>query len=879
MLDLADAAGLTAVACGGALYHDRDRRPLHDVLTATRLKKPVAELMEHLPSNGQRHLKTTEELTAQFAAHPELLARTVEVADRCTFSLDDLRYEYPREIAPDGLTLTQYLRRETYAGVEDRYPDGLPEKVERQIEFELQLIEEQRYEAFFLTVYDAVKFARSRGILCQGRGSAANSAVCFCLHITEIDPAQSNLLFERFLSTARDEAPDIDVDFEHERREEVIQYLYAKYGRHRTGIAAAVATYRPRSAIRDIGKALGLSLDRVDRLAKHVGRWKMEVRMAEAFEDAGMHPGSRTCRQIEWLMSHLLGFPRHLSQHSGGMVMTDGRLDESVPIENAAMPGRTVVQWDKDDLAALGMLKVDVLALGMLTAMKRCFALITKHYRPIAKPSDIPHGDRATYRMIQAADTMGVFQIESRAQMSMLPRLRPKCFYDLVIEVAIVRPGPIQGDMVHPYLRRREGVEEVTYPSEEVKGVLGRTLGVPIFQEQAMELAKVAAGFTADEADQFRRAIGAWRSTGLIDSFEQRLKRGLDSKGYSGEFADRLFQQIRGFGEYGFPESHAASFAILVYASCWIKCHYPAAFCAALLNSQPMGFYQPAQLVSDARGHGVRVRPADVNHSDWDCTLEPLRGRVVKQEIKRQTQGRLGEGGDQCAVRLGLRMIRGFGEADALRVERARLDGPFGTYAEFCRRTGLQGRALRKLADAGALKSLDLGRREGAWASRPDGKPTPLLPAADEPIPELPRMSDAAEVTADYRTTGLSLRGHPVAFLRESLKARGVVTAEDLKSIGANVEVAVAGLVLLRQQPGSAHGVVFMTLEDETGPINLIFWPDVWQQWHRVARVAGGLIARGPVQRQRGVIHVLVRSVEDLSGETAELRHKSKDFQ
>ena len=872
MLALAETVGIAPVASGAALYHSRQRRHLHDVLTAVRLKQPVSELAGALQANGERHLRSTAAIANLYAGHPELIARTVEIADRCRFSIDDLRYEYPQEIAPEGLTLPEYLRRETYAGAAIRYGASLPPAVAEQIEVELELIANCRYEAFFLTVYDAVRFARSRDILCQGRGSAANSAVCFCLGITEVDPARSNLLFERFLSTARDEAPDIDVDFEHERREEVIQYLYQKYGRERAGIAAAVATYRPRSAIRDIGKALGLSQDRIDALARHIGRWKLDGPLHECFEDAGLDPDGSMATTITRLLHDLLGFPRHLSQHSGGMVLTNGRLDESVPIENASMPGRTVIQWDKDDLAAAGLLKVDVLALGMLTAVRRCMRLINRHYRPMTRLDDIPAEDPATYGMIQQADTIGVFQIESRAQMSMLPRLRPRRFYDLVIEVAIVRPGPIQGDMVHPYLRRRAGLEQVDYPSDEVRGVLERTLGVPIFQEQAMELAKVAAGFTAEEADQFRRAIGAWRSTGLIDEFEQRLKNGLAAKGYSGEFGDRLFKQIRGFGEYGFPESHAASFALLVYASCWLKCHYPAAFCCALLNSQPMGFYHPAQLVADVRKHGVEVRPVDVNHSQWESTLEPRRRRIVRQETHRQTRG------DQYAIRLGLQMVRGLRENDAQTLVTARQPSRFTSYADICRRTGLPAAAMRTLADAGAFGSLNLDRRRSSWAARPGGAVPPLLAGQTESVPDLPPMSESGEVTADYRTTGLSLRGHPLQFLRDELTDRGILPIAELEERLPDERVTVAGLVLLRQQPGSAHGVVFMTLEDETGTTNLIFWVDVWAKWQRIGRVASGLIVTGRLQRDRGVIHVVVETIENLTDRTMHVKSQTRDF-
>ncbi|MBL9125029.1 MAG: error-prone DNA polymerase, partial [Planctomycetaceae bacterium] len=646
-LDISRRAGIPLAAAGGVLFHDPERRPLCDVLTATRVRQTVAAAAELLEPNAERYLKSPAQLGELFAAAPACLERTLEIAARCTFSLDELRYEYPEELAPSGRTPLEHLEQLTWQGARTRYPAGIPAKVQQLLKHELSIIADLRYEAYFLTVWDLVRFARQREILCQGRGSAANSAVCYCLGVTAVDPERMDVLFERFISRERNEAPDIDVDFEHERREEVLQYLYDKYGRERVGMTAEVITYRPRSAVRDVGKALGLSLDRIDALAKVIDSYHAD-KLADRCRQAGVDPESPLGRQLLMLVGQLLGFPRHLGQHVGGMVMTQGPLCELVPIENAAMADRTVIEWDKDDLDELGILKVDCLSLGMLTAIRKCFELVQRHHGRTLTLADVPEGDPATYEMISRADTMGVFQIESRAQMSMLPRLRPNCFYDLVVEVAIVRPGPIQGNMVHPYLRRRAGLEPITYPNDEIREVLHKTLGVPLFQEQAMRLAVVAAGFTPGEADQLRRAMGAWRRPGIIEQFKQKLTEGMLARGLAPEFAHHVFNQIRGFGEYGFPESHAASFALLAYVSAWLKCHYPAAFCAALLNSQPMGFYAPAQLVRNAREHGVEILPVDVNNSLWDATLE------------------------NGALRLGLRQVVGLGEAAARQIEAAR---------------------------------------------------------------------------------------------------------------------------------------------------------------------------------------------------------------
>ena len=679
--------------------------------------------------------------------------------------------------------------------------------------------------------------------------------------MTSVDPDRIDVLFERFISKDRDEAPDIDVDFEHQRREEVIQYVYEKYGRERSGMTAELITYRPRSAIRDVGKALGLSLDRVDFLAKALGHDDPGDKFPLHLREAGLDPTGRLARQLIHLVREILGFPRHLSQHVGGMVLTQRPLCEMVPIENASMPGRTVVQWDKDDLDALGILKVDCLALGMLSAIRRSLKLLEEHSGQSWNLATIPAEDPAVYEMVQRADTVGVFQIESRAQMSMLPRLKPTCFYDLVIEVAIVRPGPIQGDMVHPYLRRRNGEESVEYPNEAVREVLEKTLGVPLFQEQAMRLVVVAAGFTANEADQLRRAMGAWRKTGLIEQFEHKLITGMIANGYSEEFARNLFRQIEGFGSYGFPESHAASFALLVYVSCWIKCHHPAIFLAALLNSQPMGFYGPAQLVADARAHGVEVRPVDVNHSDWETTIE-----------RRDEDGSL-------AVRLGLSMIKGLSGVAGETVARARRDGTFRSYGDFVARTRLTTAILSRLAAADAFGSLGLGRRPALWQSLAETPDLPLLAnLVDEPPPPLPLLSPPEDVFLDYRSQGLSLRGHPLAALRESLAALNVVPAARLKELEADRPYQVAGLVLMRQRPSTAKGTTFMTLEDETGIANLIIWPQVWERFRRIGRQARAVVATGMLQQQEGVIHLIVARLQDLTDELPDLGHLSRDF-
>ncbi|MBP87446.1 MAG: error-prone DNA polymerase [Planctomycetaceae bacterium] len=879
-IELSHVTSVPLVAANDVHYHIRQRSQLQDIVTAIRHGCTVAELGHRRFPNSERYLKPPDQMAELFAAYPEAFHRTIEIAERCHFSLDELRYEYPEELAPAGITSLQYLEQLTWEGAKQRYPKGIPDEVRKLIEHELQLIKELRYEAYFLTVWDLVRFAREKGreILCQGRGSAANSAVCYCLGITSVNPERINVLFERFVSKERDEAPDIDVDFEHERREEVLQYIYAKYGRERAGIAATVISYRPRSAVRDVGKALGLSLDRVDTIAKAIEKYGDVKDLEHRLQDAGLDPSSRISRQLIDLSMEILSFPRHLSQHVGGMVMTKGPLCEMVVIENAAMPRRTVVQWDKDDLAALGILKVDCLSLGMLTAIRKCFELIEKHCGQSYTLASIPQDDPNVYEMVQRADTVGVFQIESRAQMSMLPRLRPENYYDLVIEVSIVRPGPIQGNMVHPYLRRREGKDKVSYPSEEVKAVLERTLGVPIFQEQAMQLAVVAAGFTPGEADQLRRAMGAWRRRGLIDGFQQKLIRGMLDRGYSMEFAEQLFNQIRGFGEYGFPESHAASFALLVYVSSWMKHYYPAAFTASILNSLPMGFYAPAQLIADVRKHDVEVFPVDVNFSHWDCTLEGL--RIADCGMRNEETNPKSAIRNPQSLRLGFRILDGLSQTHAETIVRGRGDGPFTSFDDFCHRTKLSSAILKRLSKADAFRSLNMPRREALWQSLPEQTQLPLFDNIDpgEPEVDLPAMSLQQEVVADYQSAHLSLRGHPMQFVRDKLDELQVMCAERLPNLAADRRYKVAGLVLARQRPSTAKGVTFVTLEDETGIVNLIVRQEVWKRYYRTAQRATAMLVHGRLQREREVIHILADRLEDLSPTLAEVKSKSRDF-
>lgn len=871
---LADDYGLPRVAAGDVHMHARGRRALQDLLSAIRLNTPVAELGHARLCNGERHLRRRDDLAVLYP--PALLAETLRVAQRCTFSLDELCYQYPDDVTPAGCTPQAYLCRLTEEGIAWRWPDGCPERVRAQIAHELALIEELGYAAYFLTVWDMVRFARERGILCQGRGSAANSAVCYCLGITEVDPSRMNLLFERFISRERNEPPDIDVDFEHQRREEVIQYVYRKYGRERAALAATVITYRTRSALRDVGKALGLGLEQIESLVAAAAAWRRYRELTvEHLAEAGFGPDNPVLKRLLVLVNMLRGFPRHLSQHVGGFVIAAGRLDELVPIENASMPERTVIQWEKDDLEALGLLKVDVLALGMLSAIRRAIDLVNRSSdlgpEPALSLANIPPEDPEVYAMIQRADTIGVFQIESRAQMSMLPRLRPKCFYDLVIEVAIVRPGPIQGDMVHPYLRRRQGSEEVDYPSEEVRFVLERTLGVPIFQEQVIKLAMVAAGFTPGEADQLRRAMAAWKRRGGLEPYEKKLMQGMQARGYRREFAERVYRQILGFGDYGFPESHAASFALLVYVSAWLKCYHPAAFCAALINSLPMGFYAPAQLVRDAREHGVEVRPADVNHSDWDCTLEPIGSAFQKN--------RPSDSPDEPVLRLGLRMIRGLSEVAAHRIAAARATGEFASVQDLARRARINRADLKALAAADALQGVAGHRHLAAWdvAGVEDAPALATLDRFDEQLPALHAPTPGQAVLADYAQLGLSLREHPLALVRERLRERGLLSSREVGERAPGEIVHAVGLVLIRQRPGNGRAI-FVTLEDEYGGMNLLIWADLAERQRRTLLGSQLLGVVAEIQRAEGVQHLLCRRLEDHSDLLGGLAVTSRDF-
>ena len=856
---LAQELGIPAVASGDVHMHQRRRRALQDTLTAIRQKTSVARAGLALHPNGERLLRPLARLLELYPR--ALLDATLEIAGRCHFSLGEIRYEYPEEVVPQGQLPSAYLRGLVGQGAARRWPGGVPQPVRELLDRELALISELGYERYFLTVHDLVEFARGRDILCQGRGSAANSAVCYALGITEVDPARMTVLFERFISRERNEPPDIDVDFEHERREEVIQYLYRKYGRERAALTATVICYHPKSAVRDVGKALGLDAPQIDRLARAMQWWDGNEVADRWIRDAGLDPANPLLARVLALTRELIGFPRHLSQHSGGFVISRGPLEELVPIENAAMPERTVIQWDKDDLDELGLLKVDVLGLGMLSAIQKALALVSARRVGDFRMSDIPPEDPAVYEMICRADTIGVFQIESRAQMAMLPRLRPRCYYDLVIEVAIVRPGPIQGQMVHPYLRRRSGQEPVEYPGPEVRAVLARTLGVPIFQEQVMQLAIVAAGFTPGEADRLRRAMAAWKRKGSLGPFEQRLAEGMRARGYDAGFARQLFQQILGFGEYGFPESHAASFAFLVYVSAWLKRHEPAAFCCALLNSQPMGFYAPAQLVRDARAHGVPVRAVDVNASDLDSTLEPAAGRGP-------------------ALRLGLGRVRGLSRDGAECLVAARADGAFRDIGELARRTRLPRRDLEALAAAGALAGLAGHRHLAAWQVLGIEPPLPLAPAAEraEGIPLLRAPSEGEDIVADYRAVGLTLARHPLALLRPQLAACGWLPAAEVLQLADGARVVTGGIVLTRQRPGSASGVIFVTLEDETGYVNLVVWSRIADRHRKTLLGARLLGVRGRLQREGEVLHVVVERLEDRSALLGTLAAPARNF-
>jgi error-prone DNA polymerase len=840
------------VVAGDVLYHVPERHILQDVMTCIREGCTVDDAGFRRERFADRHLLSPEEMARRFARYPDAVTRTMEIVDRCRFSLDELRYQYPSEVEEPGQTPQQTLERLTWEGATRRYPQGIPDAITAQLRHELRLIDEISYAPYFLTVHNIVRYARSRGILCQGRGSAANSTVCFVLGITAIDPTRSSLLFERFISAARKEPPDIDVDFEHERREEVIQWIYRTYGHDRAAICATVIRYRGRGAIRDVGKALGLTEDVISALASQVWAWSDEGVEDAYATNLNLNINESRLRLTLDLARQLMGFPRHLSQHPGGFALTQDRLDELVPIEPATMKDRQVIEWDKDDIDALRFMKVDVLGLGMLGCMRHAFDLLKAHYGKELDLASIPSEDPATFAMIQRADTIGVFQIESRAQMSMLPRLKPARFYDLVIEVAIVRPGPIQGDMVHPYLRRREGKEPVDYPTPELERVLGKTLGVPLFQEQAMQVAIVCAGFTPDEADALRRSMATFRFTGGVSHFKQKLIDGMVANGYSEDFATKTFSQIEGFGSYGFPESHAASFALIAYASSWMKCHYPAVFACALLNSQPMGFYAPAQIVRDARDHGIEVRPVCVNASRWDCTLEG------------------------SALRLGLRMVKGLANKHGADIVAARGEFPYADIEDLRRRAALPVAALERLAEADAFRNFELDRRTALWAIRGlTDAPARFVDQADlaEPPMALTPAPEPREVVDDYRSTGLSLRRHPVAFMREDLSQAGMITCRDLQVVADGRRVTVPGIVLVRQRPGSAEGVLFVTIEDETGVANLIIWPSVFERQRRLILSASMVACRGRVQRESEVIHVVAESLVDLSDRLRSLGH------
>ncbi|ALJ07283.1 MAG: error-prone DNA polymerase [Alphaproteobacteria bacterium] len=870
LCEAARAAAVRTVVTNDVLFHHPDRRILQDVVTCIREGCTIDDVGFRRSRTADRHLKPVGEMHRLFARYPEALARTVEIADLCRFSLDELAYQYPREAAA-GQTPQEALEALTWAGAADRYPEGLPDKVRAALKHELGLIETLGYAPYFLTVHSIVRFARSRDILCQGRGSAANSAVCFVLGVTSIDPGRNDLLFERFVSQERKEPPDIDVDFEHERREEVIQWIYDTYGRDRSALCATVIRYRSRGALRDVGKALGLTEDLIKTLSSQVWSYSSEGVEDRHAEELNLNLEDRRLRLALDLSRQLIGFPRHLSQHPGGFVLTDDRLDDLVPIEPAAMKDRQVIEWDKDDIDALKFMKVDVLALGMLSCMRRGLDLLRDHKGMDLDLASIPAEDPKTYAMIRKADTLGVFQIESRAQMAMLPRIKPRTFYDLVIEVAIVRPGPIQGDMVHPYLRRREGKEPVVFPKPELEEVLGKTLGVPLFQEQAMRVAIECAGFTASEADQLRRAMATFKFTGGVSHFKDKLVGGMVERGYTAEFAEKTFSQLEGFGSYGFPESHAASFALIAYASSWLKCWHPDVFCAALLNAQPMGFYAPAQIVRDAREHGVEVRPVCVNASRWDCTLEPT------------------EREDRFAVRLGLRMVRGLANGDAARLVTNRGDRPFAGIDDLWRRAMTPVGALTRLAEADAfLEGLRLSRRDALWsikALRDDPLPLfaaasaeagELVPEVDEPDAALPAMPAGQEVVEDYTHVGVTLRDHPLAFLRDELQVRHVMTCADGTAMRDRRLTRVAGLVLVRQKPGSAKGVMFITIEDETGVANLVIWPSLYEQQRRVVLGASLLVVDGRVQREGEVVHIVAERLHDGSDLLASLGRRGE---
>ena len=848
---------IPACACGNVYMHIQSRKPLQDVISAIRLNTTVAELGFKRLSNSESYLRPIPTLNG---IYPEkLLRETITIADACNFSLDQIKYQYPTESIPKQYTPIKWLSRLTHQGMQARWPEGASTKIRTDISKELALIKEMQYEAYFLTVYDIVCFARSQGILCQGRGSAANSVVCYCLGITNVNPSNMDLLFERFISKERNEPPDIDVDFEHERREEVIQYIYKKYGRERAALAATVTTYRPRSAIRDVGKALGLPTDQVDRFAKSIRWWDHKKITSEYLQELGLPTNNLHLKQFLYFVNLILHFPRHLSQHVGGFIISQNDLSQLVPIENAAMPERTIIQWDKEDLEALGLLKIDVLSLGMLTAIRKALADISEYSDHALTITDIPTDDHKVYSAISKADTIGVFQIESRAQMSMLPRLRPQNYYDLVIQIAIVRPGPIQGEMVHPYLTRRKNPDKVTYPNKQVEKVLSRTLGVPIFQEQVMQLAIVAAGFTPGEADQLRRSMAAWNRKGGLDKFERKLLDGMYTRGYSKEFAHKVFKQIKGFGEYGFPESHSASFALLAYTSAWLKYYHHAAFTCALLNSQPMGFYAPAQLIQDAKKHGVKILAVDVLYSEYDCKIS----NPLKQEI-----------------RLGFRIIKSFKENTAHKIFIARKQDQFKNIQDLASRATLSTLELERLSAADALKSLIGHRHRAYWESMGIEQAMPLFPAPtfSEGAAMLAKPSATQEVIQDYKINGFTLGPHPVSFLRERLTEKHIQTANSLHAVPNNMIAKTAGLVIGRQRPGTASGVIFVTLEDETGHVNVIVWPGLVETQRKTLLKAKFLFVSGTVQHESNVLHLIAGRLKDYSHWLEPLQIKSRDF-
>jgi error-prone DNA polymerase len=892
--NLALEAGVPTVATNDVLFHVPARRILQDVVTCIRHNVTIDEIGFRRERHADRYLKPPDEMARLFSSYPEALAGTIEIAQRCCFSLDELAYQYPQEAMIPGMTPQQALEMLTWEGAAKRYPEGMPDKVAANLKHELQLIEKLEYAPYFLTVNAIVRFARSQDILCQGRGSAANSAVCYVLGITSIDPERNDLLFERFVSQERREPPDIDVDFEHERREVVMQWVFETYGRDHAALCSTVIRYRAKGAIRDVGKALGIPEDLIKVLSSQVWGWSSDVDTKYA-RDLNLNLDDRRLRLALELARDLIGVPRHLSQHPGGFVLTHDRLDELVPIEPAAMADRQVIEWDKDDIDVVRFMKVDCLALGMLSCMKRSFDLLAEHKGIALDLASIPAEDPRTYAMICKADTLGTFQIESRAQMSMLPRMKPHTFYDLVIEVAIVRPGPIQGDMVHPYLRRREGKEDVVYPKPELERVLGKTLGVPLFQEQAMRVAIECAGFSPGEADQLRRAMATFKHTGGVSKFGEKLIAGMMANGYERDFAERTFRQLEGFGSYGFPESHAASFALIAYASSWMKCWHPDVFCAALLNAQPMGFYAPAQIVRDARDHGVEVRPVCINASRWDCTLEPKPPPAPTLPSPARG-GRLGKGPGEgreggCAVRLGLCMVKGLANADADTIVGARADQPFVSIDDLWRRAGVSVAALVRLAEADAFKpSLKLARREALWAIKAlRDEPLPLFAAAsvrerqtvpeiDEPRVALRPMTAGGEVVEDYGHVGLTLRNHPVAFLREDLRQQRIITCTEAMQSRDGRSVETAGIVLVRQMPGSAKGVIFITIEDESGIANLVVWPAIFEKQRRIILSAGMMAVYGRIQRVGDVVHLVAHRLTDLSAELASVGERDATF-